>query len=174
MAALRVALLGIVVSALPAFAWAQTLDPARVKTGQNVVVHDDTGEAHRGRVLSVSPSSLTIQPRSGGGTETFSLESIARINHRDSTAEGFFIGLGAGFAAAWGVRQSMCPNDDECGAIVSLYLGLPITAGSAALGALIDHLHQPALFGAGEGRRRISIAPIVGRRTGGAMLSMRF
>ena len=170
---LRLAMLGVATLTLPAMLSAQALDTTRLTAGQDVVVQAANGNALRGRVLDVSAASLTLRP-SDGPDRTFAVDTIQRINRRDSTVEGFFIGLGAGVATAWAVRQQMCPNDPECGAIVSVYLGLPITAGGAALGALIDHLHQPLLFDAGESRRQVSVAPIVGRRTAGAMLSLAF
>ena len=173
MFALRIAMLGLVAVMLPSITAAQTLDTSRIKPGQDVVVRNAAGEPTRGRILEVSPSSLTLRP-SRGADQTFAADAIQRINRRDSTAEGFVIGLGAGFLGAWGVRQQMCPNDPECGAIVSVYLGLPIVAGSAALGALIDHAHQPLLFDSGEARRQVAVAPILGRRTAGASFSLSF
>ncbi len=171
------ALLGLLLT-IPAVSRAQSFDPAVIEAGQDVEVRAANGEAYRGRVVEVSPSSLTVAPQSGRGgsdaSRTFASSAVQTIKRRDSTAEGFFIGLGGGFAAAWLVRQQMCPNDPECGAIVSLYLGLPITAGGAALGALIDHLHKPTLFESADGRRQVSVAPIIARGTAGAALSMRF
>jgi hypothetical protein len=108
------------------------------------------------------------------GTQTFAVADLQTVKRRDSTAEGFFIGLGAGFVGAWGLRQQMCPNDSECAAIVTVYLGVPIVAGSAALGALIDHLNQRTLYDARAAHARVSVAPLVGRHTAGARVSMTF
>ncbi len=54
MLALRIALLGFVSWMVPAVLAAQTLDTARLKTGQDVVVRSADGEAARGRIVDAS------------------------------------------------------------------------------------------------------------------------
>ncbi len=68
----------------------------------------------------------------------------------------------------------MCPNDPECGAIVSLYCACRSWPAARRSVRSSITATQPLVFEAAESRRQVSVAPIIGRHTAGAMFSLNF
>jgi hypothetical protein len=174
---------GAVVGVLlvPGLALAQipkAVDPfASVSPGLSVTVTDASGHQTKGTVIRIDDETLTLERSSVSGRvwrEPLDLNRVATIKKRDSAIEGTLIGFGLGVAAVYGLAKHSCHDDSECEGQVVGYVGLPIVGAFAALGGLADLEEQRTLYKAASARSTVTIAPIVGRKTGGALLSWRF
>jgi hypothetical protein len=104
-------------------------------------------------------------------------EDVSRIQRGDSLANGLWLGLGAGVAAAWIAPHVFCDlPDDECAAIVFAAIGLPSIAGGAVAGALVDAANRKTVFQFAGTRRsaRIQVSPVLGGRRVAALATIRF
>jgi hypothetical protein len=156
----------------------QPVDPfASVAPGLSVTVTDASGHQTKGKVLRIDGETLTLERSNVSGgvwTEPIDLHRVVTIKKRDSAIEGTLIGIGLGVAATYGFSKHSCHDDPECEGSVIGHFGLPIVGGLAVLGGLADLEEQRTLYKAAPERSAVTIAPIVGRRVGGALLSWRF
>jgi hypothetical protein len=168
----------VVLAQAPAATFAEM--PRVLETGRTVVVTDSDGRRTKGRVAEITPSSLTLLVRDSWGMERrqlFPESGVRAINRSDSIWNGLLIGLGAGIVASEVfVRQNCGPrgHDDECAAIVTAIGVVTFVPGGATVGALIDKFTGNDLLYRAGPRSTLSIAPIVGRATGGVAVSLRF
>jgi hypothetical protein len=153
--------------------------PGRVQSGDTLSVTDATGTRIQGRLVNVSATSLELSYR--GARRAFTIADIREIRRRepDGRWNGALIGLAAGSGAGLLSIPVTCgTNDKECGAIVGL-LFVPIGAAIGTVtGAMIDgRMAKSTLLYRGPAstpRAALSLAPLVGRRSRGFALTVRF
>jgi hypothetical protein len=152
-----------------------------LEPNQLIVVTDETGQKTKGRVVSVSDSSLTLQVKATTlnpqGRQTFTDNTVSTIARADSLVEGTLIGLGVGAAVTWGFVRYHCgpPGyDAECAAQIGALGALTFVPAGAVLGALSDKaILTPFFFSHGTSFVRVS--PWVGgRSSGGLAVSLGF
>lgn len=174
----RLALAACLVAS-PAFA--QTEGPivsALVKRGQTVEVIDDQGQETRGKVRTLSATTLTLD-RAGKATE-IPFERITQIARpSDSLANGALIGLGAG--VAFGILGSTAGTSDCEAGYYPCFDGPRFVVGSAlifgaigaGIGVGVDALiHRERVIYRRDSRRQTRVAPVVGPGVGGAVVSV--
>jgi hypothetical protein len=106
----------------------------------------------------VAPQVTMSLPLPGSPSSDATASSVQR--QRDSLWNGILIGAGVGAVVGLAVvPRTYCGNDTECRAIVTLAIGVPIVAGGAGIGALVDALRHERR----EKPRRFDVAPVVGR-----------
>jgi hypothetical protein len=155
----------------------------RLKPGDRVWVTDAKGHEVEGRIQSLSAEALKLD---AGGSRTFAAHdvSLIRDQQRDSLKNGALIGLGAGGALAltWCLSAAADDSPDvsagvECteGAIafagLGTLFGLAIDASMPGKMRVAYKAPGPA---SAPGHARLSIAPIVTRRTTGLAVSFAF
>ena len=141
-----------------------------LQRGQKVAVTGVDGDTIKGKVIEITPGSLTLRVNEGFVEQprTVARQDVVAIRRTDSVLNGFLIGLGAGIAAneVW-IRQMCGPRgaDDECTAIASLVRWSTFPAGGAAVGALIDRLigNRPIYLAPGT-RATLRVTPMLSRR----------
>lgn len=155
--------------------------PQALEVGRKVVVTDAAGQKATGRVVELTPVSITLLTPDEWGIDRrqmFTEHSVRTIKRTDSVWNGLLIGLGAGIVGAeLFVRYNCGPRgyDDECAAIATLAGWATFVPGGAAVGALIDRFTgNTLLYRAGPGGSTTAIAPIAGRGRGGVAMSLRF
>ena len=154
--------------------------PKVLEVGRKVAVRGIDGHKTTGRVVEITPTSLTIAIEDALGTierEVFPSHLIRSINRTDSVWNGLLIGLGAGIAGAeLFVRGNCGPrgHDDECAAIAAVVGVATFVPGGVIVGGLIDKFAGHQLIYRAPQRASLSIAPVLGRDTGGLAFSVRF
>ena len=149
---------------------------SRLKLHDMVAVVLDDGSTQVGTMQGVSSGELTLLVDSA--PRAFALESIREVRKkgdsiRNGTITGLLIGLGG--SVALGVYTgALCANEGgrNCPEIVVKSWVTPAALG-AMLGSLFDaaHVGTTRVF---SRERRVSVAPIFGRDTYGAALSVQF
>lgn len=148
---------------------AESLDELRllVRPGDTIVVGDRAGSSVRGRILSLSPSTLVV--RTDGRLREWSQAELLTISTRraDSLGNGALIGLGIGAGIGVAVVAANCGGDDDCGAAVTL-VGLFYGGVGAGIGAGVDALisRHHVIFERQAGSARLGVAAI--RPSGGS------
>lgn len=151
----------------------------RLKPGDKVWVTDAEGREIEGRVRGLSAGSLLLD--AGGRPQEFDAGRVGLIQFRpgDSLKNGVLLGavIGAALGVASCAANSSC-IEDEGGPGVSMALGIMGAAAGAGLGAGIDAaVKGPKLVvyrapgSAGSSQGRVSIAPVITRRTKGVAVS---
>jgi hypothetical protein len=159
---------------------AKNLDELRliVRAGERVSVIDLPGNAVSGKILSLSPSSLTLEV--AGRPREFQEGDISRIMQRrgDSLGNGALWGLGVGAGLATvGVATAAASDDfeEEEAGWAALAIGLYGGIG-AGIGVGIDALitRQQLIFERPAGATSVNLIPLLtgGRR--GALLRITF
>jgi hypothetical protein len=155
----------------------------RLRPGDTVWVTDTQGLEIHGKIQSLSPRAVTLD---AGGARTLAAAdvSVIRERERDSVRNGTLIGLGVGgsLALAWCVGAVADDSGSER-AGVECAEGLVVYAGlGTLLGAGIDAVipgkmrvayRAPGVTGA-SATTRVSILPVVARRTAGIAVSLSF
>lgn len=168
---------------LPQVAGAQVAEPSSpvtdlqklLKPGEVLVVIDDKGERTTGAVIDFSSSTFTLhvpRKRSVPAAERqFALGAVTRIDRRDSTKEGAWLGLAAGFGLAY-VLGRQCDPEDFCDALAVMSLSALI--GGPIIGALVDQMITTPIYRAPTGRwtASLGLSPALQRQGGG--VSVRF
>ena len=153
-----------------------------VSTGQIVVVTDDTGRKIKGKIASISGSSLVIQSTD---RLIFAESAVTEVRRTDSLWNGTLIGAGVGFAVFAIGRLNCEANQWNCGAArgaenwipgspVTGWLG-PLAGGIA--GALLDRARGNNLIYRGlshASRPSVSVSPVLGQKLTGVSLLMQF
>jgi len=145
--------------------------------GQQIVLRDVGGGDTRGRVVDVTPASITLAVAGGANGERRSFEriTIATIRRTDSLWSGLLIGAASGFVATEVWARQSCGNDGECAAITRVVGWGALGGGGAAVGALIDRLiGNELIYRAATTPSVLQVTPLVGRGTAGLSLSLRF
>ena len=177
-----IAIIALLLS-VPAGAQTEAEIPAGVKDGQKVLITTDSGKELNGRITDIGTDRLSIQ--AGKDRTTITFAQIVRIDRpRDTLANGALIGLGVGAALTLGAMASedaSCDPEDMVG-----FFGCSNpTAGGYAAGALIggglgtalgvgiDALirRKREIYRRGD-TARVTVAPVVSPRAGGAVLSV--
>ena len=121
-----------------------------LQPGQKVAVKGVDGDTIKGKVIEITPSSLTLRVNEGFVEQprTVARQDVAAIRRTDSVLNGLLIGLGAGIVAneVW-IRQMCGPRgaDDECTAIASLVGWSNVSGGRRGRGRADRPAHwQPA------------------------------
>lgn len=149
-----------------------------VSVDEDILVTDVDHRTIKGRVVSVSGSSLTIQaratPDNPGGAWSYRPTDVTRIRKPDSIVDGLLIGLAAGAGAMVAFTAGNCSHDAECAAITNA-IGLAVFVPAGAItGALIDKFHVRTLFTAPTSAPMITVAPMLRRDARGVVLALKF
>lgn len=156
---------------------------ARVKNGQKVSVTTDSGSELNGRISDVSSDGLSIQ--ADGERTSVPFARIIRIDRpRDTLSNGALIGLGAGalFAVVSMAGEAASCDPQEIGGFFGCsnpgaggYAAGALIGGGlgAALGVGIDALirRDREIYRRGN-TPRVTVAPVISPRLGGAVLSV--
>ena len=155
---------------------AGTFDQLRVliKPGDTITITDDAGVQTKGRLTELSPVSLALLV--DGNQRVLSAESISTIHHRrsDPLANGARWGLGVGVVVGLGIAATVAADfDDSPDAAIFATGALIYGALGAGIGAGLDALNQSPQVIYARPRttaRRLSIAPMMGKRRGVALM----
>ena len=149
---------------------AQTFEQLRqaITNGETVVVTDTAGRRTTGRVADVTadpPSLVILIPQ----RHTVPAETVAEIRRRDALWNGALVGAGVGAGlATW--DYAIDPSEPGNGVVFAIAIGT-----GAAIGAGIDALTKGRLlYRTAPSTARVSLAPLVTRRTQGLLLTARF
>lgn len=141
----------------------------RLKHGSKVAVTDGQGREFKGRIIEVSPESVTLATRRERAEVRYS--EIVKIDKVDDLKNGAIIGalVGAGLFAAdalYSREEGITLNAAGYAVFGALYSGLGAGAG-AILDALIGG--DRSLYTRG-GAPRVSVGPTLGRDRAGALM----
>jgi len=142
--------------------------PSDVTPGSTVSVVEDDGRKIEGRVREISERGLVLSRQ--GTTEEIRLDRIVRIDKPDGVKNGALVGLGVGLAL--GVfTVAMQPEGSQPQWVFAglLYNGVAFTLLGTGIDAMVDT--RRTLYERGR-RPQARVAPVVGRGTRGAMLSL--
>ena len=170
-----------VFSIAPAFAQqATSFEQLRVlvKPGDTIVVRDDHGQSIKGKIQSLTSTTLEIADK--GQIREFTPNGILDISQRrsDSLANGAGAGaLAGGLVGTLGViagcRESTGCNAGIGAAAIGIYAGL-----GAGVGVLIDALvtHRQTIYAGPKASvlRRLDMKPIVTKDRKGAAVAFSF
>ena len=144
-----------------------------VNQGDRIMVTDIAGRELRGRIVDLSPSTLSLQTDglrhdlNGGDI------SAIRRRERDSLKDGAVLGFLSGAAIAVGfLVQTEARNNS------GLVLSFASLAGAAgtAIGVCLDGLHEGSqvIYSAGGSNRRLAVSPLLSRSRRGLSVSLGF
>jgi hypothetical protein len=180
----KIAIVLAAVSLLLAVASAAAQEPVRdfsqlntrLRPGDTIWVTDAQGREVKGQILSLAPDQLTLE----GGARTFAGPDVKAISVRrgDSLRNGALIGMGVGGGlVAVGCLAAGEEGDGAwCVAGALIYAGIGAGIG-VGIDALIPGKKIVAYRAPGSGsvsHARLSIAPVVTRRSKGLALSFAF
>ena len=144
-----------------------------VNQGDRITVTDSAGRELRGRLLDLSPSTLSLQSDGlrhdlhGGDI------SAVRRRERDSLQNGAVIGFLSGAALAAGLLART-----EAGLDPSFLLPFASLAGAAGagIGVCLDSLHEGSqvIYRAAGSNRRLAVSPLLSRDSAGLSVSLGF
>jgi hypothetical protein len=146
-----------------------------VRPGNVITVVDDTGAKLRGRLISLSSSSLQLDL--GNGQRTFEQARVRTIRQRrgDSLANGAWSGLGVGIVipaiALLALRDECYCSAAEVAGALGAYGGL-----GAGIGVGIDALvrRTKTIYGAPADPGRVLLTPMATRDGSGVSMTIRF
>jgi len=153
---------------------------AVLKDGDQVFLTDSDGRRTRGRLVTVTSSSLDLMVEESRFLfltrrvpRTFSDTAVTRVARIDSQLNGALIGLAAGSLP---VMSAGCAFDpDWCGYYV--LFSMPTGAAGMVIGALVDGMRNATVYRGGTPANRgatVSLSPLLTRRATGAFLNVRF
>ena len=151
---------------------------SRLKRGEAVSLLDDDGGCTEGKVVDLTPSSLTLLVNKRE-RRTFPEANVRRIAVRDSLWNGAIIGFAVGLIPAGTVAFFKCPPPDlekpvsrDCsGAATSAFV---VVAGLfTAMGAGIDAVHERTLNVSPQGAR-LKVSPVLSPDRQAVLVSIRF
>jgi hypothetical protein len=146
-----------------------------VKPGDRVTVVDAAGVETTGRIAELGASVISVESQSG--ERRFKQDDVIVIRQRraDSLKNGMLIGAAIGGGLGFIAEASCGWNDDACGRPGVVTFSLAVWG--VGIGALADGLlkTQRDIFRHGPGTiGSLNIAPIVGLRTAGAQVALRW
>jgi len=149
----------------------------RLKIGDKVYVTDTLGRERQGKVLALTPSSVTLD---SGGRQTLSISEVSLVEDRrpDSLKHGALIGLAVGAAVGAGIAAAVCSSEECDAGGLALGVGLYAAMG-AGIGTGIDAMipgrkrvvYQVAK---GDGSASFRLTPVITPRRQGIALSLSF
>jgi hypothetical protein len=156
---------------------AGTFDQVRVlvKAGDTLIVTDTAGQPVRGKLVNLSPSSLSLNV--SGSTREFQRVDVDTITRRgpDSLKNGALIGMAIGGSlAAVGMALTVAEGDADAAFFVGaalVYSGI-----GAGIGAGVDALieGQRVIYAnPGSPKAGLSVAPVIRGRRKGVLVSLR-
>ena len=151
--------------------------PKRVKPGATVYVSDAASGEIEGRLIRVSPASVTVLVQ---GTEReFLKDDLRQVARRgDSVKNGALIGMGV--VGAWAVIGALVTEDvetndiDDPGVAMALVVYPMVFGMGAGIGALIDAATKGRTVVYRSEQRTISARPIILPGRVGVGFAMRF
>lgn len=158
---------------------------SRLAPGQDIVVHDDTGQVRRGRVSEIGDDRVVVSTRRAtpllrllnpARTYTFPAAAVTRIDAVDSTVNGTLIGAAAGAGILYGFvhthRRDLSANN--LAPAVYMMIGAISVGGGAVVGEFIDGRINRALYRSALAGRGVTLAPAVGLNRVGVRVTLRF
>lgn len=146
--------------------------PRVLRTGDLVTVTDDRGRNLGGRILDLSPSTLSLEYT--GARIDLRADQVSTIRHRrfDSLQNGTVIGLGIA-AVPVSLLALVAANEGGVHApFVLLWLGV-----GGGIGAGVDALIRESrvIYGpTGTSRKRLTVAPLLSAHRRGVAVSLGF
>ena len=138
--------------------------------GQQVIVHSSDGRRFQARVVSLTGSQIELlRPRFFRRAERQTLpeSSVHRIERRDSTANGAWIGFGIGVLMWAGYCKTIKSPDEDClWGIFAPTLGM-------AIGEEIDGRRNEAVY-VSPAAPRVTLLPLLGRERAALAVALRF
>lgn len=163
---------------------ATTFDELRLvlHDGNDVVVTDSNGRRTRGKLVSVTTSSLDLvveRPRflilRERSNQSFTDTVVTTVTRIDSRREGVIVGFFAGFVP---VMHVPCDSRDDGGSCAFAKIAYGPVCGvlGAAIGMVIDGSINKVVYRTGAPVRPVTItlSPLLNAKTTGASLSLRF
>jgi hypothetical protein len=145
-----------------------------VSAGDTVTIRHHGGEESKGKILSLSPTSIAIL--TGGERRDLDESDVSTIVQRrqDSLKDGALWGAGVA-AVTFGIGLAqVC--EGECGSAL-LVTGILFYGGlGAGIGVGVDALitSPRVIFERGSSSSRLRVSPFLGHHRGGVALSMAF
>jgi hypothetical protein len=162
--------------AIPASAAAQTIHfnelSRHLKVGDAIVITDAEGRHGEGKVADLTASAITLQT---ADTRKFVFQehSVRNIRKVDSKWDGALIGFFAGALPGSKLTQFSCAEFNTCGRATTF--GILIFGGlGMAIGAAIDESIKKTLYISPQSGKGLTVLPIIGGGSRGAMISLRF
>ena len=151
----------------------------QVPPSQTLLVTDDHGRTVRGRLVTLSDQTLTLEVKPTAahpdGSVAFRSSDVTRIRRADSVVNGMLIGLAAGLGGmAIFTREACGPNDPECAAIANPIGLVTFVPGGMVVGALIDRAINKTILLNPPARATLSVAPSLRPGGAGLTVTMRF
>jgi hypothetical protein len=163
----------VAIFAAPSLGAGQTVGdrlPSHVAPGLTVSVVEDDGRKIEGRVREISERGLILSR--DGTSEEIRLDRIVRIDKPDSRKNGALAGLGVGLAlGAFSALAQPEGSQPEWVFAAIVSNGVACTLLGTGIDALVDT--RRTLYERGR-RPQARVAPVVGRGTRGAALSIRW
>lgn len=134
-----------------------TFQQLRVGVGQAIVVKPDQGRTATWSVISIVDDELQVERRRWNfkiERKTFTEQTAARIDLRDSTLDGTLIGTGVGLAGALVIAKTC----EDFGCIMPILLSLLLGPG---LGDAIDEATNRTIYTPGQ-PARVTFVPLLG------------
>jgi hypothetical protein len=160
--------------------WAQTVASSfaelqpMLSVGQELKVRDEQGRTRQGKLASISGDELVISRRRfffRTEERTFSEHSVTSVDLKDSAWNGSLIGAAAGF----GFGLALLRSCDDTGTCLSLATVWPfLVAGGGELGTAIDNRYTKRVYEKSPQTGPVTLAPLVGRETIGAVVRLGF
>lgn len=146
----------------------------RLNQGDQVTVTDSEGQETRGRIVDLSPSTLSLETAGLRRELTGGDVSVIQRRYHDPLGNGALIGFVSGvafLATLVSAECSGCANDPE------MMLGYLLFGGAGAgIGMGFDALHQGSrvVYRAAPSDRRFAVSPVVSRERQGVSVSLGF
>ena len=175
----RIALVLVAVTATPSLAQAQTATSfdrlwLLVNQGDRISVTDRNGRRLQGRLIDLSPTTLSLQMDDGRRELEEAEVSIIRRSRHDSLKNGAIIGSVSG-----AVLTAILFADDWCWSCypaVATCITAVFGAAGAGIGVGVDALVEGSqvVYRARRSARRLSVAPLLSRNRRGLSVSLGF
>ena len=175
----RIALVLVAVTATPSLAQAQTPTSfdrlwLLVNQGDRISVTDRNGRRLQGRLIDLSPTTLSLQMDDGRRELEEAEVSIIRRSRHDSLKNGAIIGFVSGAvltAILFGDDWCWTCHPAEATLITSVY-----GAAGAGIGVGVDALVEGSqvVYRARRSARRLSVTPLLSRDRRGLSVSLGF
>jgi hypothetical protein len=166
----------VAVLAIAASAAAQTVQfkelPRHLKVGDAIVITDAEGRRGEGKVTDLTASTITLQ-MADSRKFVFPERSVRNILKVDSKWDGALIGFLAGAVPGSRVTQFSCGEFNTCDR--QALFGVLIFGGlGMAIGAGIDESKRKVLYLSPQSGKGLTVSPIIGGGSRGALISLRF
>jgi len=146
----------------------------RLNQGDQVTVTDSEGRETKGRIVDLSPSTLSLETAGLRRDLTGGDVSVIQRRYHDPLGNGALIGFVSGVAFIATLVAAECPdcrNDPEVMPWYALF-----GAAGAGIGMGFDALHQGSrvVYRAAPSDRRLAVSPVVSRERQGVSVSLGF